>query len=192
MPKQLDAFALKNFDARKIFDFAAWYKKAHDGLTPELWTQVADAVTRAEISHRRIVRHLMRLIRLKALMASQLPQADEVTLEKIKQQVSRADKLTAAYEDFNRQAFGLKQAAENILDDMALIERRRAKDIFSRKLSVLREERKLTRQEMARRLCLKQSTYSAYERGEIEPTISILGRLAKYFNKSADWFLGLK
>lgn len=191
MSKRRNAFALKDFNANKIFDFKAWYKSAHDGLTPELWTQVADALTRAEISHRRIVRHLMRLIRLKALMASQLPQADDATLAKIKQQVGRADKLTVAYENFNRQAFGLKQATEDILDDMALIERRRAKDIFSKKLSMLRKERKITRQEMARRLCLKQSTYSAYERGEIEPTISVLGRLVNYFNKSADWFLGL-
>lgn len=189
--KQHDAFALRDFDAAKFFDFKAWYKKAGDGLTVELRTQVATAFRQVEKFQRRIVRHLMRLLRLKSLMASEITRVDNSALCRIKSQISRADVLTAAYENINHQAIEMKQALNRLLDDIAAVDRIVVKNVFRERLAMLRKEKKISQTKLAAELGLKRSTYTAYEAGANEPTISILVKLCKYFNKPANWFLGL-
>lgn len=43
----------------------------------------------------------------------------------------------------------------------------------------------------AETLGIKQTTYSAYERGRMEPSASIIVLIAKNTNVSADWLLGI-
>ena len=40
-------------------------------------------------------------------------------------------------------------------------------------------------------LGVKQQTYSNWERGRVEPSLSVLAGIAKHFNVSVDWLLGL-
>ncbi len=55
----------------------------------------------------------------------------------------------------------------------------------------LREDRDLTQREIADYLRIKQNTYSQYENGQRQLPIDFLIALAKYYNTSTDYILGL-
>ena len=55
----------------------------------------------------------------------------------------------------------------------------------------LREDRDLTQREIAELLHIKQNTYSQYENGQRQIPIECLILLAKYYNTSTDYILGL-
>lgn len=55
----------------------------------------------------------------------------------------------------------------------------------------LREDNDLTRKEVADYLHIKQNTYSQYENGLRRLPIDCLIAVAKYYNTSADYILGL-
>ena len=55
----------------------------------------------------------------------------------------------------------------------------------------LREDRDLTQKEIAEYLHIKQNTYSQYENGQRQIPIDFLIALAKYYNTSTDYILGL-
>ncbi len=55
----------------------------------------------------------------------------------------------------------------------------------------LREDRNLTQKELAEYLHVKQNTYSQYENEQRQIPISSLIALAKFYNTSTDYLLGL-
>ena len=55
----------------------------------------------------------------------------------------------------------------------------------------LREDSDLTQKEIADFLHIKQNTYSQYENGHRQLPIDFLISLAKYYNTSTDYILGL-
>lgn len=55
----------------------------------------------------------------------------------------------------------------------------------------LREDRDLTQKEVAEYLHIKQNTYSQYENGLRQLPLDCLIALAKYYNTSTDYILGL-
>lgn len=59
------------------------------------------------------------------------------------------------------------------------------------RLRGLREDRDLSQEEMAAILNISQSSYSDYELEKTNIPIISLRRLAKYFNTSVDYILGL-
>ena len=59
------------------------------------------------------------------------------------------------------------------------------------RLKDLREDRDLTQSYIAEKLHIKQNTYSNYENGNREIPISALTELAKFYNTSVDYILGL-
>ena len=59
------------------------------------------------------------------------------------------------------------------------------------RLRSLREDRDLTQREIAEFLHIKQNTYSQYENGQRQIPIECLILLAKYYNTSTDYILGL-
>lgn len=61
---------------------------------------------------------------------------------------------------------------------------------FNERIKLLREEQKLTQQDMASILDISKSTYVKYERGEREPRYGTLVALAQYFDVSIDFILG--
>ena len=59
------------------------------------------------------------------------------------------------------------------------------------RLKELREDNDLKQKELAEYLHIKQNTYSQYENGQRQLPIDILIKLAKYYNVSTDYILGL-
>ncbi|MBR6413513.1 MAG: helix-turn-helix transcriptional regulator [Oscillospiraceae bacterium] len=58
------------------------------------------------------------------------------------------------------------------------------------KLRDLREDNDLTQAALAAMLQVHQTTYSDYERGNLNVPISVLDRLADYYHVSVDYLLG--
>ena len=59
------------------------------------------------------------------------------------------------------------------------------------RLNDLREESDKKQQEIADYLHIKQNTYSQYENSQRQLPIDILIKLARYYNVSTDYILGL-
>ena len=55
----------------------------------------------------------------------------------------------------------------------------------------LREDNDMTQKQVAEYLFCDQSLYSKYERGQREVPVGIIIKLAKLYNTSADYILGL-
>lgn len=55
----------------------------------------------------------------------------------------------------------------------------------------LREDRDITQKELAEYLHIKQNTYSQYENGHRQLPVDALIALARYYNTSTDYILGL-
>ena len=63
--------------------------------------------------------------------------------------------------------------------------------MIGERLINLRKDRGLTQKELSETLCINYRTYSGYERDEIEASDDVKVRLAKYYNISVDYLLGL-
>lgn len=59
------------------------------------------------------------------------------------------------------------------------------------RLRDMREDSDVTQRELAEYLHIKQNTYSQYENGQRQLPIEILIDLAKFYNTSTDYLLGL-
>lgn len=64
-------------------------------------------------------------------------------------------------------------------------------ETFGKRLKDLRNERGLTQEGLAKELNVDKSTIAKYETDKIEPSISMLKVIVKYFDVSADYMLGL-
>lgn len=62
---------------------------------------------------------------------------------------------------------------------------------FTKRLKDIREDRDLKQSDVATVLKTTQSTYSKYERGERRLDVEQLAELCKFYNVTADYFLGL-
>ena len=64
--------------------------------------------------------------------------------------------------------------------------------VLSERLKELRLANQKKQDELAELLGLSYSAYKRYEYGEREPTASTIVRMARYFNVSSDYLLGLR
>ena len=55
----------------------------------------------------------------------------------------------------------------------------------------MREDRDLTKKQLADHLHIRQNTYSQYETGQRQLPLDVLIALARYYKTSADYLLGL-
>lgn len=62
---------------------------------------------------------------------------------------------------------------------------------FSDRIIQLKKERKLLQKDIASSVGLSLRAYQYYEKGKKEPTLSVLLRLADYFDVSLDYLVGL-
>ena len=62
---------------------------------------------------------------------------------------------------------------------------------FSERLKQLRENMKISQRELARQTGISSAMISLYEANKKTPTIDVLIKLAKFFEVSADYLLGL-
>jgi transcriptional regulator with XRE-family HTH domain len=63
--------------------------------------------------------------------------------------------------------------------------------VYYPRLRDLREDRDMTQEQIAQMLNMKQSQYSRYERGIRDIPTDVLITLAKFYNTSTDYILGL-
>ena len=63
---------------------------------------------------------------------------------------------------------------------------------FGNKLNLLRLQDNMTQEQLAQKLNLTKSVISAYETGLRLPSYDVLIRIAKIFNVSTDYLLGLE
>ena len=64
--------------------------------------------------------------------------------------------------------------------------------IFGERLKTLRTERNIGQNLLSKELGLSNASISYWETGKQEPSAQAIFKLAKYFNVSADYILGLK
>ena len=62
---------------------------------------------------------------------------------------------------------------------------------FSDRIIQLKNERRLLQKDIASSVGLSLRAYQYYEKGQKEPTLSVLLRLADYFDVSLDYLVGL-
>lgn len=63
--------------------------------------------------------------------------------------------------------------------------------ILGQRLKELREEKSLTQKQVAAALNLNTVTYLHYEKAQREPPLSVLADMAKFFDVTVDYLLGL-
>ncbi len=63
--------------------------------------------------------------------------------------------------------------------------------ILGKRLKELREDMKLTQKEVAIRLGLNPVSYLRYEKSQREPSLLILAQMAKFFEVTTDYLLGI-
>ena len=64
--------------------------------------------------------------------------------------------------------------------------------IFAERLKELRKEKNLTQTDLADVLKIKQQSYARYEADTSEPSYEMLVEIAKFFDVSTDYLLGIK
>ena len=64
--------------------------------------------------------------------------------------------------------------------------------LLGKRLRELREERGLTQKQLASTLQINSVTYLHYEKGQREPPLALLAQLAKFFDVTTDYLLGLE
>ncbi len=63
--------------------------------------------------------------------------------------------------------------------------------MYFERIKSIRKERKIKQLDVIEFLKMHPTTYKRYENGEREVPASVLRELAKFYNVSADYFLGL-
>jgi len=63
--------------------------------------------------------------------------------------------------------------------------------VMNLRIRELREDKDITQKEIAKYLMCDQSLYSKYERNEREIPLSLIYKLALYYNVSIDYLVGL-
>ena len=64
--------------------------------------------------------------------------------------------------------------------------------VFAERLKELREEKEMTQREIAKILQIAQASYSRYEMNTGEPSLETVVVIAKFFDVSTDYLLGLE
>ena len=64
--------------------------------------------------------------------------------------------------------------------------------ILAERLALLRRKRDMTQKEVGQELGISLNSYQRYETNEREPTAPVLVQMAKFYNVSLDYLVGLK
>ena len=64
--------------------------------------------------------------------------------------------------------------------------------ILAERLALLRRERDMTQKEVGQELGISLNSYQRYETNEREPTAPVLVQMAKFYNVSLDYLVGMK
>ena len=64
--------------------------------------------------------------------------------------------------------------------------------MFAIRLKELRQEKELSQNQLAKLLCVSKQNISDWENNKSETSFEILAKIAKFFDVSADYLLGLE
>ena len=64
--------------------------------------------------------------------------------------------------------------------------------VFKERLKELRQQKNLSQMQLALKLNISQSAIAKWELGKTEPTASAIITLAKFFNETTDYLLGVE
>ena len=64
--------------------------------------------------------------------------------------------------------------------------------LLTKRLRYLREYNAVTQREIADALCIERSTYAYYELGETQPSLLTLVKLARLYDVTTDYLLGIQ
>lgn len=79
----------------------------------------------------------------------------------------------------------------NATDEVIKVEKVKEKNIFGKRLRILRTEKCITQAELGVVLNRANGNISKYEVGRIEPNIETLQAIAEYFQVSSDYLIGI-
>ena len=65
-------------------------------------------------------------------------------------------------------------------------------NVTGKRIKELRQEKKLSQEQLGKAINISQDMVSLWEKGKLLPTTEHIIILAKFFNESADYILGLK
>lgn len=65
------------------------------------------------------------------------------------------------------------------------------KEVFKERITQARHENNLSQRKAAEMLKISKATIASYETGRTEPDLETLGKLAKLYYHTVDYFLGL-
>ena len=65
------------------------------------------------------------------------------------------------------------------------------KEVFKHRIIEARKENNLSQRQVAEKLKISKSTIASYETGRTEPDLETLGKIAKLYCHTVDYFLGL-
>ena len=221
MPKTRDAFALRNWNLKHFFyqkrfksheknvDLSGYFddKKTVDIVCDSALEEldkgnITEAYSIIEglqwLSFRLVdfcgfilFIHLERLNKFSGKLQNHWANADDLTVEQVKEKSARLSDLKSNYSKIEKSAFELSDYIERKIESIERDFKRQSKIIFAGRLCMIRKKNNMTQQEVAQKLHIKQSSYSSYERMTREPPLSTLVKLSRIFNCSVDWLLGL-
>lgn len=73
---------------------------------------------------------------------------------------------------------------------LQIVQKRAGDTMYKQRIRDLREDKDLSQKEMAEYLQIHQTTYSDYERGNLNVPVAILHKLADYYGVSVDYLIG--
>lgn len=221
MPKTRDAFALKNWDLKRFFhqkrfinhkikidlswfsndkeavnhfcDFAA--QELDKGNIVEAYSIIEGLqwLSRKLFEFDTLVlrKHFKRLQKYSEKLQNHWANADDLTIEQVKEKSVRLSDLHSNYSKIATHDFELVEYIDKKIESVEQDFKQQSKIIFAGRLCLIRKKNNMTQQEVAKKLHIKQSSYSSYEKMTREPPLSTLVKLSRIFNCSVDWLLGL-
>lgn len=221
MPKTKNAFALKDFDGKRILQrpfFKAWRKRysVGDELTDIAALHVIDVVdslnatnelTAKEKNNRRLTELLKLLERLHKLIMrhannrlepyrravqKEMDSAD-ADVHYLQSKVIREQRLVSAY------IMDASTAISDLIVNVQKLWQESEQNLqiayrrrFGERLKQARERAGLSRKDLGDAINITPNAYGLYETGKRDATTTYLIRLANKLNVSADWLIGLE
>ena len=207
MPKTKDAFALRGFDVEHFLQV----KLAECALAPTALKSLDadkdnfDDLQRARKSYARlddafksfrkkIIRHIDRLLKYSMALTKNVARlVDDVQyyFSVVQPRNKRLADLSERYTAISQKLIEAEHMVDDIIYHLKQYQQGYFMRTFAQRLRQARKAAGLTQNELAEKLGLKRSSYTAIETARNEPNISVLALVSREFNRPTNWFLGL-
>lgn len=188
MPKTKNAFALRDFDEKRILARFYSFDDEEDSSILVQWGgklhSLKNMKTRTDDYAKRIMKHQEKLIKYLLLLVEEKNIEETQMLNRIQ----RVRVLRTLYDKVLFALAQLKESLEKIIEKAKEIE---CRGRFSERLKQARTEAGLTQSQLAEKLGMRQSSYSSYENAGTEPSLATLSNISKILKRPTDWLLGL-